>query len=218
MGLGKRLRTVRERLGMTQKEFAKFLNVGIATVQRYEREERIPSGEFLKLLLDKCNVNINWLLTGEGKMFLEEKAATIKGEKKPVVVVDIKPLPIIDSQVPADFPQIKAQVIGWLYLPEVETMPNNAMVVKVKGQCMRPTVKEGDYVIFVPADRESVKNGEVVVVQNKWNELVVKRFRERNGEMFLTNDNLEYPELKFEMSSFKIVGRVLKKVRMEDIF
>jgi transcriptional regulator with XRE-family HTH domain len=71
MGLGERLRTVRERLGMTQKEFAKFLNVGIATVQRYEREERIPSGEFLKLLLDKCNVNINWLLTGEGSMFVK---------------------------------------------------------------------------------------------------------------------------------------------------
>ena len=70
MGLGERLKVVREKLGMTQKEFAKFLNVGIATVQRYEREERIPSGEFLKLLLDKCNVNINWLLTGEGPMFV----------------------------------------------------------------------------------------------------------------------------------------------------
>jgi len=71
MGLGERLKAVREKLGMTQKEFAKFLNVGIATVQRYEREERIPSGEFLKLLLDKCNVNINWLLTGEGSMFVK---------------------------------------------------------------------------------------------------------------------------------------------------
>ena len=70
MGLGERLKLVRERLGMTQKEFAEFLGVGIASVQRYEREERIPSGEFLKLLLDKFNININWLLTGEGSMFV----------------------------------------------------------------------------------------------------------------------------------------------------
>jgi transcriptional regulator with XRE-family HTH domain len=81
MGLGKRLRTVRERLGMTQKEFANFLNVGIATVQRYEREERAPSGEFLKLLLDKCNVNINWLLTGEGSMFVNPDLKEIPPEK-----------------------------------------------------------------------------------------------------------------------------------------
>jgi phage repressor protein C with HTH and peptisase S24 domain len=212
-----RFKQVRKMLGLTQRELAQAIGVTDSTIRRYELGmTEIPKTTALALKA-LFHVNPTWLLTGEGKMFLEEKAATIKGEKKPVVV-DIKPLPIIDSQVPADFPQIKAQVIGWLYLPEVETMPNNAMVVKVKGQCMRPTVKEGDYVIFVPADRESVKNGEVVVVQNKWNELVVKRFRERNGEMFLTNDNLEYPELKFEMSSFKIVGRVLKKVRMEDIF
>ncbi len=74
MDLGTRIRQVRERLGLNQQEFAERLRTGQAVISRYERNERIPGADFLLRLHITFGVNMNWLLTGKGYMFMEEAA------------------------------------------------------------------------------------------------------------------------------------------------
>jgi len=105
------------------------------------------------------------------------------------------------------------QIQDYLCLPFGEA-PSNSMAVKVKGHSMSPTIKDGEYVIFLPANMSSVRSGDIVVVRNEWNELILKRFREKYGEMFLTSDNPEYPTFKAN-EEYTIVGKVVKKVNIE---
>lgn len=69
-----RLATVGDRIaalhnGMSRAKFAKLLGIPDTSLGNYERNERKPDIEFLAILRRKTNVNINWVVTGEGMMF-----------------------------------------------------------------------------------------------------------------------------------------------------
>ena len=68
--MAERLRELRNALGLTQEQFAKELGVSFATINRYEKGKRLPDAEFLQILIDRYRVNLNWLFTGKGPMFL----------------------------------------------------------------------------------------------------------------------------------------------------
>ncbi len=72
MGLGKRLKDLRKKLGFSQAQMAKQLNIALSSYQYYEREEREPSAGLLQRIVTTFEVNPTWLLTGEGPMFLNE--------------------------------------------------------------------------------------------------------------------------------------------------
>lgn len=67
-----RLKLIRKALHMTQDEFSTILQVSKPTISRYETGDRCPDAEFLQILLNQYSVNVNWLLGGEGPMFLDE--------------------------------------------------------------------------------------------------------------------------------------------------
>lgn len=62
MTFGKRLRFLRKRRNLTQKDLADRFNVGESTIGMYERDEREPSFEFVKQLADFFNVTTDYLL------------------------------------------------------------------------------------------------------------------------------------------------------------
>lgn len=74
MNLGKRVKELRSTLNLTAGELAEKLDIPVRTIGSYEREEAQPGPKFLNALIDKYYVNINWLLTGKGDMFISNKA------------------------------------------------------------------------------------------------------------------------------------------------
>lgn len=66
--IGYRIRYIRGYLG--QLEFAKELGIKRNTASAYENNSIIPSGKVLLKFYKKFNVNINWLLSGEGDPYL----------------------------------------------------------------------------------------------------------------------------------------------------
>jgi len=56
---------VREESGLTQALFANALSISTATLNRYEKNHRLPDSDFLKKLVVDFNCDPNWLLTGE---------------------------------------------------------------------------------------------------------------------------------------------------------
>ena len=67
--IGDRFKQVRIKLDLTQLQFAQLLDLKQNQISRYERNEaNIP--EEIKLKLYAKGISLNWLYTGEGKMFI----------------------------------------------------------------------------------------------------------------------------------------------------
>ena len=65
-----RLKQIREALKMSQKELASaFGGVPVSAISKYERGEVKPSFEMIAKY-GSIGVDVNWLLTGQGSMFL----------------------------------------------------------------------------------------------------------------------------------------------------
>jgi transcriptional regulator with XRE-family HTH domain len=67
--MNERIKALRKELGLTQQQFADLMKVKRNTVATYEMGRSIPSDSAIALICEKCNVNENWLRTGNGKMF-----------------------------------------------------------------------------------------------------------------------------------------------------
>ena len=70
MTIGKRFKEIRRLNLLSQQDFAGLISISVGTVSKIESDKQIPSAETLTLLACKLNVNLHWLLTGQGSMFL----------------------------------------------------------------------------------------------------------------------------------------------------
>lgn len=68
-----RLQKIRKKLKLSQEEIAIETGITYRAYTSYERGDRKPSFEFLIKLIEKYNVNLNWLIAGIGEMFLDEQ-------------------------------------------------------------------------------------------------------------------------------------------------
>lgn len=59
--LAQRLKLLRTKLGMTQKEFADKVGFTQATLSAYENNQKKPSLDIVKDIAEKCHVSIDWL-------------------------------------------------------------------------------------------------------------------------------------------------------------
>ena len=73
MGIGKRIKELRNYLHITSAELAQKLSIPVRTIGSYERDEAQPGPKFLNALIEHYHVNINWLLTGKGNLFISAK-------------------------------------------------------------------------------------------------------------------------------------------------
>lgn len=67
-----RFKLLLETKGFKQADLARILGKSKGNIGDFIRGKSKPSAEFLSLLAEKLDVNINWLLTGKGKMFTKE--------------------------------------------------------------------------------------------------------------------------------------------------
>jgi len=70
--IGDRLAYLIKTLAVKDYEFAEKYKISRASLIRYKQNERYPDPEFL-LTLSKEKVNINWLLTGNGSMYVKDE-------------------------------------------------------------------------------------------------------------------------------------------------
>ena len=74
--IGKRLKAVREQLGLSQVAISEKLGIAQAQYSTYERGDRKPSADILSKFVTIFNINVNYILTGEGSMFINSDLMT----------------------------------------------------------------------------------------------------------------------------------------------
>lgn len=70
--INERLKTIRESLKLTQREFSSKINIGQSTLTQLENGQRSIKDIHISQVCSTFNVNENWFRNGEGDMFNAE--------------------------------------------------------------------------------------------------------------------------------------------------
>ncbi len=78
--VGQRLKFLRELNKMTKIGLANASGISSSYLTMAEKEERVPSGDILLKIARYFEVSLDWLMTGEGEMYMTPQEAGEKAE------------------------------------------------------------------------------------------------------------------------------------------
>lgn len=218
MTLIDRFKMIRNTLGLTQKEFGKALNKTYIMIQNYEKGRRNITDGILLNLQDIFNVNIEWMRTGEGSMFLDEK------EKS-----NIKIEPIVNQFIEIkEYPTVKASAGYGAVICEAESVPyqihkkfventDKEMIIGVVGDSMQPELYENDK-ILITTDFKYTSNPKKnsLYVIGIGDDVYIKRYKQKkDNELIFTSDNKKYDDIRLNINdgSIRIMGKLKLVIR-----
>ena len=191
---GTRIREARLALGLTQKQFAKSLGIVQGFLSGIETGRKNPSDTLLIALTHSYGLNPDWLTKGTGEAF---KAAlptgTPAGGKAPLLEV-----------IPKGFPQGVTEGGSYISVPN---LPEGCFAIVCYGDFMAPTIRDGDLVIFTP--QKEKKSGDIILVNNRWGEPILRRYRVKDSEVYLAPDNPAYAPFQPD-SGTRTIGTVVE--------
>lgn len=144
MSISLRIKELRKQKKLSQSDFAAQIGVTQASVSHYENGDRTPDTAFMDKICSAFNVNLNWLVTGTGPMFLSKERARAKE-----FTATLR-LPVI-GDIAAGFPAevIPEEDTAFLELPSsLLSLPPPYYVFTVDGESMLPIIHPGDYVLI----------------------------------------------------------------------
>ena len=215
--IGKRIKTKREELGMTQEELGDKLSLNKSTIQRYEtgqvKKIKLP---VLQAMAEQLKVDPNWLALKSDNIeyispALEPNATLLSKEH-------IHLIPVFESVAAGFGAYADNRIVEYMPLYIVsESEAENTIVVKVQGDSMYPKIENGDSIQVLRQD--FADNGQVVVIMIDEENAVVKKYEydKKNKTVKLHSFNPEYKDREFkgiEIEQLRILG-VVKKVIKE---
>lgn len=156
MHIAQRIKDLRLEKRLSQVDFAKQLGISQAAVSHYEKGERTPDSAFMHKVCSKFNLNINWLLTGEGERY---NSVLLQEELSPQLVS----IPV-SCPIAAGFPlsAIEDEPIEILHIPaSLLHLPPPYFAFKVEGESMSPYIMDGDIVVLSRDWREVKLNNRI---------------------------------------------------------
>lgn len=215
MTLEENLKNIRKNTGLSQKEFAKKLNMNARTYASYERGERDISTSIILNICKTLGISSDELLGNSS--VLPEPSLTTKNEYRGFNILDkenIYMIPIFGSVSAGFGAYADDHVIG--YEPIYLSNPSEAeetIAVAVKGDSMYPKIEEDDLVIVHKQDY--FENGDIVVaVVCGEDDGFVKRAFKSDAKLTLESINPAYPPMIFsgtKLEEIRIMG-VVKKI------
>ena len=162
-----RVRELRKRAGMQQKELAIMVGVSGPTVSEWELNKKNPSGERLVKLTKIFGVD----------------AGTILGYDSVFIPIQEKAVPIVGSIVCSPQTEPEVNMEGYTNLPEGI---HADFALRCKGDSMFPTFHDGDLVLI--RKQPEVENGQIAAV---WinGETTLKHVYRRQDGLLLIADN-----------------------------
>ena len=189
---GIRIKEARLALGMTQKDFAASLGIVQGFLSGIETGRKRPSDTLLIALAHTHRIDPQWLKDGSGETFI---TAAVSREKQGA--------PLLDA-IPEQFPEEVGTARDYVSLPN---LPEGCYAIVCYGDFMAPTVRDGDLIIFRPGSDK--KSGDIVLVNNRWGEKILRRYRMKGEDAYLTPDNPAYAQFRLD-SEKQIVGVVVE--------
>ena len=198
---GTRIRKARQALGLTQKQFAASLGIVQGFLSGIETGRKRPSDTLLIALSHTHGINADWLRDGEGEAFKTPPSMTgASSNRAPLLEV-----------IPDQFPHTPGDVRGYVSVPNLQ---EGCYAIVCYGDYMAPTIRDGDLVLFKPNGER--RSGDIILVNNRWGEPILRRYRVKDEEVYLAPDNPAYAPFRPDNGTRTIgtVVEVWRKVRL----
>jgi SOS-response transcriptional repressor LexA len=209
ISMGERIRQVRRTHGLTQKAFADSLGIAQGFLSSLERGKKTPSATLLIAMTHLYRIDERWLSSGEGEG--EVGAGTLPA-------MDLAPefsagkTPLL-SRISPGFPQRlnPEDIVGYISLPG--NSPDGFALVAY-GDFMAPTIQDNDLVFFRLG--EEARSGDIVLVNSKWGDIILRRYRTKDDGAWFSPDNSAYTPFQPGSNSrlIGVVTDVWRKVKV----
>lgn len=196
-----RLKELRLKAGLTQKQLADILGVDRTSVVKYETNRNGPSSEMLEQLADYFGVTVDYLLGRDIESSFSSPSR--KGVRIPVLGDVAAGIPI----------EAITDIIDYEEIPESMAKSGDYFGLRVKGKSMEPQILEGDVVIV--RKQHDVESNDIAVVLVNGDSATVKRVKKREDGIVLIPFNPLYDPMYYstdEISSLpvSIIGKVVE--------
>ena len=215
MSVINRVREVCEVRSLSLKQLSKLTKNNYRTVQNYldPNMNRMPSYEFLLSLNEHIGISIDWLMTGQGSMYVGGANSDGEGE-------GFAPIPAHDWGAEAgpgsgfsdaaEFAAEKSLMFSRAWLRRKGLVEQELMVIGVRGDSMTPELEDGDAVLI---DKRPVErpNQRGIYFLRTHDGLNLKRVRvdRRSGDCYLMSANPVYSDLIYSQEDIEILGLVV---------
>lgn len=195
--MGLRIKQIRLSKGMTQKDFSDSLGIVQGFLSALETGRKIPSETFVIALCKTYQVCRRWLLLGEGEMFVAPVFSVAAADSGSAGI------PLL-RRITERFPEIAPEDMdGRIQVPEA---PADGYALRFEGDFMAPTILDGDLVIFQAT--AEVDNKDIVLITNRWGEVILRRYRLRGDEVYLAAENSSYVPFRPDPQT-RTIGKVV---------
>jgi len=227
MAFAERLRKIIKDYELSVGDFAKKCNISNSSLQRYLQGINEPKLSFLKKLNFIFDVNLHWLLTGEGAPYKKKETALIC--LHPTTNISKERyflLPLVEAEVGSDIEDFLSKVINWIPIPlswlkemgfsSLEEY-KKILLLKMENKTMHPTIPQKSILILDSNSKsiEQVINGKIYLIKRLDNTICLRRVVYDNNKLFLLPDNWQkYSFYKIEIPPHEtlskyILGRLL---------
>ncbi len=206
MTIGERLKELRERLGMSQVDFASKINVSKQSLYKYENNiiTNIPSDK-IEAAAKVGNVSPAYLMGWDNNI------APISGESKEKKKgVTIKVLGRVAAGIPIEAVE---SIIDTEEISLELAATGEFFGLQIHGDSMEPRICEGDVVIV--RQQDDAESGEIVIAAVNGTDATCKRLRKYRDGIELISFNPSYAPMFYsnediEEKPVKIIGKVVE--------
>jgi phage repressor protein C with HTH and peptisase S24 domain len=213
MSIGERLKAVRKDLDLSQEKFAAELSIHLRSYVSYEQGHRsLPQNVLIQLL--NMGYDINWLLTGDGKM----KASGTTNDIPHINYVTKQQIPLIKDIKEAfknqDFPLSTSSEEKINRLEGNKDLFAYALQIKsLHDDSMTPFFHPEEIIIISPL--ETVLNNDKAIIKLKDGRILFKLIQFHEDDIELVNANPQYPSIRVSAEdvvfAHKVIGSQGKK-------
>lgn len=195
---GERIKELRKRYKMTQKQLAEKLFIDQTAVSYWESGKTKPDFEKQQLLADLFNVSVDYLLGRD----------TVQTNRQKGIMVPV--LGKVVAGIPLDAVE---EILDYEEISKDMAKQGEHFALQIKGNSMEPKFSEGDVVIV--RKQPDVDTGDIAVVLVNGNEATVKKIKKRPDGVMLVPTNPEYEVMFYNNAEIQslpvtILGKVVE--------
>lgn len=201
-----RVKELRKQKHITQEELGKVLDIQKAAISKYENGRAEPSTEVLKKMSAYFGVSIDYLLGNPPAKSSVQKPIG-RGIRIPVLGRVVAGIPIEAIEEILDYEEITPELAA----------TGEFFALKVRGDSMEPTLKDGDVVIV--KKQPTVDSGDIAIVLVNSDDATVKEIKESPTGITLIGHNAAvytpqfYSNHDIETLPIQIIGKVVEMRR-----
>lgn len=206
MTVGDRIKEIRNKLGLSQVDFADKIGVSKQTLYKYENNiiTNIPSDK-IEVVSEIGNVSPAYLMGWDNNV-----GPVINGtkHKKPGTTINV--LGRVAAGVPLEAIE---DIIDTEEISEEMASTGEFFGLQIHGDSMEPRINEGDVVIV--RQQEDAESGDIVIAMINGCDATCKRLKKYSEGIMLISNNPKYEPMVFSKEEIlekpiKIIGRVME--------